>query len=68
MISSLGQVKFPVDKYIMSFTCPWASIKFCYFDTSVFINHFLNILMSFLECFVDSGVLELFLNVFLIFQ
>ena len=27
---------------------------------------FLNILMTFLECCVDSGVLELFLNVFLI--
>ena len=34
--------------------------------TWIFHKLFLNILMTFLECCVDSGVLELFLNVFLI--
>ena len=35
LICSFGQVKFSMDKYILTFTCPWTSIKFYYFHTSV---------------------------------
>ena len=40
IICSLGQIKFSLDNFIRRlhlwpFTCPWTSIKFCYFHTTV---------------------------------
>ena len=35
IICSLGQVKISLDNTLWRLTCPWASIDFCYFHTSV---------------------------------